>query len=54
MTLDEIKDFSKKEGFEKTLNLDGGGSTSFTNEQYNIKSEADGTQRKVKSFLVVE
>ena len=54
MTLDEIKDFSKKEGFEKTLNLDGGGSTSFTNEQYNIKSEADGTQRKVKSFLIVE
>lgn len=54
MTLDDIAEFGKKQGFEKILNLDGGGSTSFTTSEYNIKSEANGTQRKVKSFLVVE
>ena len=54
MTLDEMAEFGRKHHFEKVLNLDGGGSTSFTNEEYNIKSEANGTQRKVKSFLVVE
>ncbi|MBQ7450010.1 phosphodiester glycosidase family protein [bacterium] len=54
MTLDEIAEFGRKNHFEKVLNLDGGGSTSFTNAEYNIKSEANGTQRRVKSFLVVE
>ena len=54
MTLDEIAEFGKKHHFEKILNLDGGGSTSFTNAEYNIKSEANGNQRRVKSFLVVE
>ena len=54
MTLDEIAQLGKKHNFDKILNLDGGGSTSFTNKEYNIKSEANGTQRRVKSFLVVE
>ena len=54
MTLDDLYSFSKKHRYEKVLNLDGGGSTSFTNEFINIKSESNGTQRKVKSFLVVE
>ena len=54
MTLDDMSEFGRKNNFEKMLNLDGGGSTSFTNKEYNIKSEANGTQRKVKSFLVIE
>lgn len=54
MTLEDLYDFCKKHHYEKVLNLDGGGSTSFTNSYMNIKSERNGTQRKVKSFLVVE
>ena len=54
MTLDELSAFAQKEHYEKMLNLDGGGSTSFTNAEINIKSDGNDTQRKVKSFLVVE
>lgn len=54
MSLDDLYQFSKKQHFEKVLNLDGGGSTSFTNDSINIKSEKNDTQRKVKSFLVIE
>ena len=54
MSLNDIAEFGKKNHYEKVLNLDGGGSTSFTNENINIKSEANDTQRKVKSFLVIE
>ena len=54
MTLDNLHEFSKKQRFEKVLNLDGGGSTSYSSETLNIKSEKNDTQRKVKSFLVIE
>lgn len=54
MTLDELAEFGKKSHYEKVLNLDGGGSTSFTNAELNIKSDGQDRQRRVKSFLVVE
>ena len=54
MTLDDLAEFGRKEHYEKVLNLDGGGSTSFTNAEFNIKSDGNDTQRKVKSFLVIE
>ena len=54
MSLEALADFIKSQGFEKALNLDGGGSTSLTTETINIKSERNDTQRPVKSFLVIE
>ena len=54
MSLEDLYKFSKHQRFEKVLNLDGGGSTSLTTEIINIKSDKNDTQRKVKSFLVVE
>ncbi len=54
MSLDDLHDFGEKQHYEKMLNLDGGGSTSFTNADLNIKSERDGSQRRVKSFLIIE
>ena len=54
MSLNDLHDFAQKENYDKMLNLDGGGSTSFTNAELNIKSEKDGSQRKVKSFLIIE
>ena len=54
MTLDDLAEFGAKQHYEKVLNLDGGGSTSFTNADINIKSDGNDTQRKVKSFLIVE
>jgi len=54
MTLDDLYKYSEKHHFDKVLNLDGGGSTSFTAENINIKSEKNDTQRRVKSFLVIE
>ena len=54
MSLNDLHEFSKKQNYDKMLNLDGGGSTSFTDANINIKSERDGSQRKVKSFLVIE
>lgn len=54
LKLDEIIELSKKKKFEKVLNLDGGGSTSFTNDKINVKCDKNNTQRKVKSFLIIE
>lgn len=54
MTLNDLHEFCKRYDFDKVLNLDGGGSTSFTTSEYNIKSEYNDTQRRVKSFLIVE
>lgn len=54
MTLNDLNKLCKKRRYEKALNLDGGGSTSFTNSFVNIKSDGKYNQRKVKSFLIIE
>lgn len=54
VTLESLAYFCKSIGIKKLLNFDGGGSTSFNATGVHIASEKDGTQRKVKSFLIVK
>ena len=53
VTVNEIRDFCKKMKFDKAMALDGGASTSINYKNVEIYSSL-GSQRRVKSFLVVE
>ncbi len=52
MTLEELSDFTRKWGMEKSMAFDGGGSTSFDSEELHITSEEENQGRKLKSFLI--
>ena len=53
VTLLEAKDYLEKLKLDKALNMDGGASTSINFGDIEIFSDT-GTQRRVKSFLVIE
>jgi len=53
VNVNEIRDFCKKMKFDKAMALDGGASTSVNFKDLEIYSSI-GSQRRVKSFLVVE
>lgn len=53
VNVNEIRDFCKKMKFDKAMALDGGASTSVNFKDLEIFSSF-GSQRRVKSFLVVE
>ncbi len=53
VSMAEIRDFCKKMKFDKAMALDGGASTSVNFKDTEIFSSF-GSQRRVKSFLVVE
>lgn len=53
VSMPEIRDFCKKMKFDKAMALDGGASTSVNFKDTEIFSSF-GSQRRVKSFLVVE
>ncbi len=54
MTLEELKDLTRKWGMEKSMAFDGGGSTSFNSKELSIISEKDNQARKLKSFLILK
>ncbi len=53
VSMTEIREFCKKMKFDKAMALDGGASTSVNFKDIEIYSSL-GSQRRVKSFLVVE
>ena len=53
VSVTEIRDFCRKMKFDKAMALDGGASTSVNYKDVEIFSSF-GSQRRVKSFLVVE
>ena len=53
MALNEVRDYCKNLGLDKAMNFDGGASTSINYGDIEIFSE-QGSQRRVKSFLVIE
>ncbi len=53
VSVTEIRDFCKKMKFDKAMALDGGASTSVNFKDVEVYSSF-GSQRRVKSFLVVE
>ncbi|MCD7878970.1 MAG: phosphodiester glycosidase family protein [Candidatus Gastranaerophilales bacterium] len=54
MTLEELADFTRKWGMQKSMAFDGGGSTSFDSKDFHIISEKDNQARKLKSFLILK
>ena len=54
MTLEEVSNLARKWGMEKAMAFDGGGSTSYKDNKYEIVSEKDNQARKVKSFLLLK
>ena len=53
VALNEARDYCLKLGLNKAMAMDGGGSTSINYRDIEILSD-DDSQRKIKSFLVVE
>jgi len=53
MSLYDLKDLGDELNFDKVLNLDGGGSTSFNYKDIEVVSDKDSTARRLKSFILV-
>ena len=54
LTLTQMSDLCHKLGFEKAINFDGGGSTSFDSLRMHIVSDKNSQARKLKSFWLVK